>query len=228
MSTITIYDATGDVWTPNTGASINPVLPVEYKAINAADGSLKVLNNAAVNYAGGLVSVSKAIPAGAQFFGLDVTYLVQTGDLAHLARNEMDLKITTADGSSKAIPNQANFSAQQNADASWHWQLDPTGTGWVDSGYAPGPPAPDVPQTMQFRYWTDGAHWSVLGMCANGGTPFVPGAQFENIPMLTTNWTAGILAQLQTACIVTPWFLMETYLRVRIMASDQAIPWSLA
>src|SRR5215831_8332888 len=146
---------------------------------------------------------------------MDITYQVESLDLPHLGRNEMDLKITVIDGSGGALPNQANGSAQQNASENWMWQLDPTGTAWVDTGFNPGPPRTDILNQMGFRYFTDGTKWSVTGMNFNG-TTFTPGNQFQNLTMITTNWATGLHPQLQMEVMSAPWHLRQTYTKIRI------------
>lgn len=225
MNKSTVYDdCQKDIWTPKIAPDINPTAADDYKVYNTSTG-LVVLNSSQKEMGGGLVSNNYPVPPGTQFFGMDVSYIISSADLPHLGRNEMDLKITLASGSATPIPNQANGSAQQNASKNWMWQLDPTGKTWVDSGYTPGPPKPDVVNLMQFRFWSDGTKWSVTGLCANGGTPFVPGAQFQNLPMITTNWMTGLHPQLQMEVLNAPWFLRQTYTRVKIMSSDTVIPW---
>lgn len=227
MSTITIYDnCQAGAWTSRIAPDVNPVPADQYLSYVTASG-LVVLNASSQENGGGLVSSNFTVPANTKYFGMDITYLISSADFPHLSRNEMDLKITVVSGSTTPLPNQANGSAQQNASRNWMWQLDPTGTGWVDSGYDPGPPKIDVQNLMQFRFWTDGTHWSVTGLSANGDTPFVPGSQFQNIGMIITNWGTGLHPQLQMECQATPWFLRQTYTRVRIMASDAPLPWNL-
>jgi hypothetical protein len=227
MNKLTVYDhCEQDTWAGKIAADINPVPADSYQAYNTTAG-LVVLNSSSKEMGGGLVAPANdyPVPAGAKYFGFDVEFLVSGADLPYLGRNEIDLKITHVSAGNAPIPNQANGSAQQNASKAWMWQLDPTGTGWVDSGYAPGQPRTDSLNTMQFRFWSDGKHWSVTGLRMNLGTPFVPGAPFQNLPMIATTWGAGLHPQLQMEVLGAPWFLRQTYTRIRISAGDAAIPW---
>jgi hypothetical protein len=226
MGFLTIYRAELDTFSSKISSDVNASFSDSYKSYTTPQG-IVVLNDASKEFGGGLVSNNYAVPAGAKFFGMDITYNISADDLVHLARNEMDLKITLTSGSATPIPNQANGSAQQNFSEGGMWQLDPTGKTWVDSGYNPGLPTPGV-NRMQFRFWTDGTKWSVTGLRANGGTPFTPDpAKFANIPMITTNWGPGLHPQLQTEVFKAPWFLRQMYSQVWILASDIQIPWNI-
>ena len=219
MAPITVYDATADTWQPKIAPDINPVPSDSYECYNTPSG-LVAVNAASKENAGGLVSISYPLPSGAQFFGLDVDWNETAEDLPRKARNEMDLKVTLFSGASAAIPNQANGSLQWNATRKT-WQLDPNGTGWVDSGYTEPPVVGK--NSMALRLWSDGKHWSVTGLQLNGGPAFVPGAAFQNLPMITTNWSAGLHPQLQTEAQGTPWFLRSIYTCVLVMASATPI-----
>ena len=224
MSTLTIYKAETDIWNSKIAGDVNSTLSDQYLSYTTPSGII-IINESVKEFGGGLISQNYPVPANAKFFGLDVTYYISADDLPHLARNEMDLKITLVSGSATPLPNQANGSAQQNFSKGGMWQLDPTGKTWVDSGYNPGVPIPGV-NRMQFRFWTDGVKWSVTGLRANGGTPYTPDpATFANIPMLTTNWGPGLHPQLQTEIQQAPWPLRQQYSKVWVLASDAQIPW---
>ena len=226
MNSVILYDdCQRDVWHTRIAQDINPVPADQYLPYVCSDG-LWVLNASGIEWGGGLVSNDYPLPPSTQFFGMNVQFLISSYDLPHLGRNEMDLKITLKSGSAKPIPNQANGSTQQNASKDWMWQLDPDGKGWVDSGYAPGPPKPDVLNSMQFRFWSDGNKWSVTGLKMNDDTPFIPGSKFQNLPMITTNWTAGLHPQLQMEVMNAPWFLRQQYKKIQILSSQTEIPWS--
>jgi hypothetical protein len=221
MAVINLYDATQAVWNSHIAPDINKVPSVQFKALNTADGLL-VLNEADQELAGGLVSADFALPPGCQYFGMDTEWIESADDHPHIGRHEMDLKVTLVSGSAKALPNQANLSLEWNDDTK-QWQLDPTGKVWANTGYANAPVIGR--NVMKLRGWSDGVHWSCTGLQLNGGTPFVPGAAFQNLPLITTNWQTGLHPQLQSECIGAPYFLRILYPRVLVMASASAIGW---
>jgi len=216
-------DCQKDQWHSNYGPSINSVEPDNYLSYNTAEG-LYIINAASKEMAGGLISNDYPFPQNCTYFGMDIMYKISEYDFPHLARNEMDLKITVKSGASGAIKNQANGSAQQNFSKNGMWQFDPTGTGWVDTGFDPGLPSMYSENIMQFRYFTDGETWSVTGLNFNGET-FTPGKTFQNLPMISTNWGAGLHPQLQTEVQGAPWFLRQNYTKIRILASANPISW---
>lgn len=224
MNPIFVYDVTSAQWTANTSASVNPVPSDQYLWQHASDGSLVALSVNTKEMAGGLISTDVSpIPAGAQNFGLDVDWLETAEDFPHKSRNEMDLKVTLVSGSAKPLPNQANGSLQWNATKGM-WQLDPSGSTWADTGFTEAPVLGK--NRMQSRFWSDGTKWSCTSLRVNG-VAFVPGAQFQNQPMITTNWGAGLHPQLQTECQNVPWFLRTQYTRVLVSACVSVIGWNL-
>lgn len=228
MTTLIIYKAETDTFVSKISSSVNGVFPDQYLTYTTANG-IEILNASSKEFGGGLVSNNYPVPANTKYFGFDVTYNVAADDLVHLARNEMDLKITLVSGAATPLPNQANGSAQQNWSENGMWDLDPTGSTWVPSGYNPGLPQPGT-NRMQFRYSADLAagKWSVLGLRANSGAPFVPDpTKFANLPLITTNWGPGLHPQLQTEGWKAPYFLHESYSQVWISASDAPIPWEI-
>ena len=218
MSVTTIYDTVGDAWKSNIGPSINSVPSDAFFAQqDSVTGNLEVINQASKEMAGGLISENLPVPVGTKFFGLDVIIDLSAEDRPHLARCENDLKVTFQGGA------QANFSTQWNDDKQV-WQLDPSGQTWVDSGYTK--PLVVGRNKWQVRGSFDGSKWSVTGLRVNDDTPFVPGAAFQNLPAIQSGWGSGLHPQLQTEVRKAPWFLRESYERVRVLASDSAIPWS--
>jgi len=214
---ITVYDATSDPWRANTGSTINPVAPTSYKSYTVK-GGVVVLNDSGpgAEMGGGLISADYPNP-GPGYFGLDVDWWETNEDLPHVGRRENDLKVTFSGGK------QANGSCQWNATKKL-WQLDPTGTAWVDTSFTNAPSVGS--NTFQLRLQSDGSKWSVLGLSLNNQT-FTPPTQFQNLPMISTNWSAGLHPQLQTECQNAPWFLRSIYTRVWVMASANPIPWSV-
>lgn len=208
MNPISVYDVTGATWKPNTSASVNPVPADQYLSSSAPDGSLVALSVNTKEMAGGLISTDCPFIAG-PYFGLDVEWIETIEDLVHKPRNEMDLKITFGGGK------------QANGSCEWHatkkaWQLDPTGSSWVDTTFTAAP----VIGFNRFssRFWSDGTKWSCTKLSLNG-VSFTPGSQFQNVPMISTNWSSGLHPQLQMECSGVPWFLRTIYQRVWVMAS---------
>lgn len=210
----TLYNAIPSTWKANTSSSVNPVPADAYVSFVDSSGRLNVINQASKELAGGLVSTDIALPAGATYFGLDVVFDLSADDLAHYARGENDLKVTYAGGA------QANGSCEWNA-STGQWQLDPTGAGWVNTGFTQAPIAGR--NELQLRITYSGT-WSVTGIRFNG-TTFTPGPQFQNLAPIKTNWAAGLHPQLQMEAQQVPWYLRETYERVRVLSSSSPIPW---
>lgn len=219
MSATTIYEAAGDPWKTNIGPSINSVPSDAFPSFTDAAGYLQIINVATKEMAGGLISANYPVPAGAKFFGLDTVWWISTEDFPHLARHENDLKVTFPGGA------QANGSCQWNDDKKI-WQLGANdGSGWVDTIYAQ--PVVVGRNKMQLRIAFDGSKWSITGLRVNDDqNPLVPGPAFQNLPAAASGWGAGLHPQLQTECRKVPWYLRESYQRVRVIASDSAIPWS--
>lgn len=221
MPVLTIYETIGDAWKTNIGPSINSVPSDAFTAqIDPADGELAVINQASKEMAGGLISDNVPVPSGTKYFGLDVVIDVGAEDFPHLARCENDLKITFVGGL------QANGSCQWNADRGI-WQLGANdGSGWVDTAYKT--PLVVGRNTLQLRLAFDGKVWSFTGIRVNGDTTaYTPDlAKFANLPANATNWGPGLHPQIQTEVKKAPWFLREEYQRIRVLASDNPIPWS--
>lgn len=218
-TTLTVYEAINSTWKSNTSASVNSVPSDAYVSFLDSSHRLNVVNQASKEMSGGLVSTDLAVPVGARYFELDVVFDLAVDDLAHYARGENDLKVTFAGGA------QANGSCQWNA-STGQWQLDPTGKGWVNTGYTRAPVAGRNELQVQLTF--DGSRWTMTGLRMNQDpNPFVPGIAFQNLPAITTNWSAGLHPQLQTEVTGVPWYLREIYERVRVLASPQPIPWSL-
>lgn len=217
--TVTVYEGLKATWTSNTSASVNPTAADSFSsAVDPISGNLIVSNTSTKEFGGGLVSTNFAVPANAKHFGFDVMFYVSPDDFGHYARGENDLKITFQGGA------QANGSCQWNADVK-QWDLDPTGKTWVHTGYTAAPVVGW--NKLQIRVDFDGAHWSVTGLRVNDdATPFVPGAAFQNLPAINSGWGAGLHPQLQTEATHVPFVLRVSYSRVRVLASDGAIPWN--
>ena len=219
MSILTVYDTVGDAWKSNIGPSINSVPSDAFFAQqDAITGNLVVINQASKEMAGGLISANYPVPVGTKFFGLDTFFSISAEDRPHMARHENDLKVTFQGGA------QANGSCQWNDDRKI-WQLGANdGSGWVDTGYSQ--PLVAGRNKMQLRMAFDGAHWSFTGLRVNDDpSPFVPGASFQNLSANASGWGAGLHPQLQTEVRKAPWYLRESFERVRVLASDSPIPY---
>jgi len=227
-TTSTVYEfVKSSSWKSNTSASVNSVASDAFLSFtDPSTGNLVVINQGSKEMAGGLVSDQAPLPADytAKYFEAVFTFQISADDMPHLARHETDLKITLKSApSGTTLANQANGSCQWNADKRL-WQLDPTGKVWVDTGYTT-PPIVGT-NTLRIQFWTDGLKWSVTGISLNGERPFVPDpAVFANVPMITTNWGAGLHPQLQTELKGAPWYLREQYTHVIVITSDSPIPW---
>lgn len=214
---IILYDTLGDVWKSNIGPNINSIPSAAFTAsIDSDTGDLVVVNDATQEDAGGLVSDQIPLPANMTYFGLDVIFDLSQIDLNHFFRGENDLKITFPGGA------QANVSTEWNK-TTGDWQLDPTGKGWVSTGFKVSPAAGR--NKWQVRATFDGKLWSVTKLCFNG-EEFLPDSRFQNLPAIQTNWTPGLHPQLQTEVTHAPFYLREEYERVRVIAADTEIPWT--
>ena len=214
-------------WIMQGGANVNPVPADAFISSLLADGTLKVTNVSSKAFGGALVTNKRPMQtqAGASmpFVGMDMDVYVSSYDLANLARLEIDLKCVAkaAPNAATPIPNTANFSAQWNLDAkNGQWQLDPSGTTWVDSGFKPTL-APDTWTTLKFRFWMSAAagKWSILSVDW-GGVLFVAPSQFQNIPLLPSNWNAVAAIQLQTE-VFTPGSLTVLFRNIKLTYGDQ-------
>jgi hypothetical protein len=226
--TLAVYEFAQDAgWKSNTSSSVNPIPSDAFVSFaDKVTGNLTVVNQYSKEMAGGLVSTNAAMPSSftAKYFEAIYQFTISADDLGHLARHETDLKITLRSAPSGAtLANQANGSLQWNDDKKL-WQLDPTGKTWVDTGYKTPPIAGT--NTLKVQFWTDGSKWSVTGLSLNGEKAFVPDpAVFANLPLIVTNWGAGLHPQLQTEGKGAPWYLREQYTHVIVIASDSPIPW---
>lgn len=221
MPVLTIYETTGDTWRSNIGPSINSVPSDAFFAQqDAVTGNLEVINQASKEMAGGVVSENLPVPVGARYFGMDILLDLSVEDRPHLARCENDLKVTFTGGA------QANGSCQWNDDRKI-WQLGANdGSGWVDTAYAQ--PLIVGRNKVQLRLQFDGAKWGFTGLRVNDDpTPFIPGASFQNLTANASGWSSGLHPQLQTEVRKAPWYLRESFERIRVLASDGPIPWTL-
>ncbi|HEX5426515.1 MAG TPA: hypothetical protein VFW94_23410 [Candidatus Acidoferrales bacterium] len=220
MSTLHIYDRTRDAWGAHIAPDINKVESADYQAVTDSSGNLWSINEALQEMAGGLISPvgdSEILPTD-RYFGFDCKFLIPAVDLTHSARLEFDDKVTFSGGA------QANYSTQINQSKSGMIQLDPTGTGWADSGFAVTI-NPNAPNLYQVRGAFDGKVWSVLGLRFNG-QEFTPGSAFQNLSAIQTTWGQGMHGQLQTEAQDTPWILRVEYPCFRLLSGDGPIPWS--
>lgn len=228
IATIIFDHLEQDTWTPNNTTAVNPIPFDSMQGVyDPASGALAFSAVYSKNYAGGLLGHSIALPVlngrKFQFAAMNVRQLIPAYLNPPVARNEMDLKWTFP-ALKVPAPNQANGSSQIRPDTG-QWQLDPTGGAWVDSGYVPSTAQPGKWNVFQTRIWSDGtAKWSVTGLQCNAEPLFVPGAGFENLPLINTNWTPGLVPQLQWEGVLAPFAATVYYARVQVVISENAIP----
>lgn len=201
MPTISDDDLQKQPWTTNISADVNSVPAEGFRAMLTISGALKV-SNVGPQMGGGLVSCHRP------FYGaLGVTpmpYIQVQADryfadyeLPNVGRDEFDLKSVSKSGSMTQCANQANFSTQWNR-SNGQWQLDPTGKVWVDTGFKPTTEA-NAWFTTKYKLIMDTIKgtWGVLSVDWDNQHFDCP-SQFQNIPLLTTNWGVSSSLQCQT------------------------------
>lgn len=234
VRTITYDKLQNGAWTPRNDTSVNPV-PLDSMPVPALvssgprTGSLSFTGTYSKEQAGGLLSQDLPILLStAQFSALNVKLVPYSVFFQQFSRIENDWKWTVKSptSSSSPIANQANGSGQLKpvGPGQWSWQLDPTGQAWVDSGYIVKSLAPDVPNVLQMRMFCDGTKWGIAGLQLNNEPAFTPGPAFQNLPLIVTNWTAGLHPQLQWEGINAPATLVMYYDNIQVVASEAPIP----
>lgn len=220
MSEYRVYDVIKNAWQTNISDSVNKQKSTSFKAKVASNGHLLVVNEADVPMAGGLVSTNVDVPAGLTHFGLDLLLYLTPDHLKKLARSENDLKVTFPGGA------QANGSFQWNDDKKI-WQVGANdGSGWVDTPYKAS--LLIGVNRIQLRLYFDGKVWGFEGLSVNDDllSSWIPDKSFQNLPANQTNWTQGMHPQLQTECRDTPWYLVEEFAVVNVVAGTGMVPYS--
>lgn len=227
------YELLPATWSVNNTSSVNPinfdfVPPPTIVPSGSMAGNLLFMASYTRNLAGGMLSTNEALPAlpgrSFQYIAYNVWQYIPAYPDQTIMRDEMDVKWTLVSGSSSPLPNQANVSTQINTQTG-SWQLDPSGTAWVDSGYIPSTFKTGQWNLFQIRAWSDGKTvWSVTGLRCNQETPFVPGSTFQNIPLVSTNWGTGLHPQLQWEGGNAPFSATVYYSRVQLSVSEAPIP----
>jgi hypothetical protein len=237
IETITFDHLELDLWHPRSDLSVNPRPFDSMTGIyDPTSGALVFTGRYSQEMAGGLLSVD--IPASQYanptrkfaYSAFNVKQFIPAAPKQPVQRNELDLKETlfapplgSLDANGKpTIGNQANVSTQQRPDTG-AWQLDPDGKGWVNSGYVPKTAQEGKINVFQIRAWAD-TKWSVTGLQCNAETAFVPGPNFQNLPLIATTWTAGLHPQLQWEGALAPFAASVYYYRVQIQISEAPIP----
>jgi hypothetical protein len=219
-------------WKVNNTPAVNPInfdyCPPPSIASGAQAGSLLFMASYSKNLAGGLISYDIPFPPQSNrsfnYCAINVRQFVPAYPAGTFRRNELDCKWTAIPATNPVSANQANGSTQINTDTGM-WQLDPTGSAWVDSGYAPKTNALGQPNVFQIRLWSDlKSVWSVTGLQCNAEPTFFPGPQFQSIPLIPTNWSAGLHPQLQWEGGNAPFCATVYYQRVQVIVSEAQIP----
>jgi hypothetical protein len=219
-------------WTVNNTIQVNPipfdnpVPPPTLITSGPLAGALAFKATYSKNMAGGLISTGLAWPpvgcAGRslQYTALNIRSFIPAYPAGTIMRKEMDYKLTFAGGL------QANVSTQINKQpGNGQWQLDPTGKAWANTGYVPTTDGTGQSDLFQIRAWSDGLTvWSVIGLQCNNEFPFTPGAAFQNVPLIVTNWAESLRPQLQWEGANAPFTAETDYQRVQVIISDAPIP----
>lgn len=223
------------IWHVNNTSSVNVpnfdyLPPPSAVTSGAMKGSMLMMASYSQHMAGGLIGTDMPFPpagcSGRKFLyaAMNVRQQFPPYPDKTIQRNELDLKWTIIPATNPNSPNQANGSTQINAD-NGQWQLDPSGQTWVNTGYVPTSYVIGASNVFQIRLSTDGVKvWSVTGLQCNSEPPFIPGSAFQNIPLITTNWTAGLHPQLQFEGGNEPFCVTNYYWNVQVITSDAPIP----
>ena len=189
------------VWTTVSGLSINPIPADGFRAMNLADGTLKVAN---VGPAEGGALVSLPRPFLPVLTGINMPYIrvkcdrwYSSYELPNCAQDEFDLKVIYKGAPvGTSIPNLANFSTQLNR-VTGMWQLNPANGPWVDTGFKVDF-LKDQWQTIVYDFCLDliKMKWGVLAVNWGGMNKFSPPNAFQNLPLCPSNWGA-VIATLQ-------------------------------
>jgi hypothetical protein len=218
-------------WKVNNTIQVNPipfddpVPPPSLITSGPLAGALAFKATYSKNMAGALISTGLPWPPiGAQgrsfqYTALNVRMFIPAYPAGTIMRKELDYKLTFASGL------QANVSTQINK-SNGQWQLDPTGKTWANTGYVPTTDGTGKSDMFQIRAWSDSLTvWSVLGLQCNNEFPFTPGAQFQNVPLIQTNWAESLRPQLQWEGANAPFTAEIDYQHVQVVVSDFPIPW---
>lgn len=205
--------------------SINPVLAdsIDWVVVGggAYKGALDVIIKSTPELGGALISPQTDVPLPTSFkplfFGMNRRYEIMTGE--SVGRDEFDVKWTLPGGLQLNGSNQINWDPAKGG----MWQVDPTGSAWVDSGFKIGQlRGPD--ETMA-RWSTDGQKiWNIDALRSNDTTFTDLPASCKNIPLIKTSWGQGGHLQIQGEVENCPAFLHLRYFNVQLIISDQPIP----
>lgn len=219
-------------WKTNNTTAVNPI-PFDYLPqptlvgpSGNMPGSMLFMASYSQNLAGGLISYDISFPPKGctrnfWYAAFNVKQWIPPYPSGTFRRNELDLKWTIGAANT---PNQANGSTEINLDTG-EWRGDPTGNAWLGTGYFPKTFVLGQNNVFQIRLSTDGATiWSLTGLQCNDEAPYTPGAAFQNIPLITTNWTKGLHPQLQWEGGNAPFAATVYYPRVQVITSDAPIP----
>jgi hypothetical protein len=216
-------DLQNQTWGTNISAGVNSVLAEGFRAMNTPSGALKV-SNVGPEMGGGLVSCHRPYYG---MLGTTPTPYIQVQadryfadyELPNVGRDEFDLKCVFKSGSAAPCANTANFSTQWNR-SSGQWQLDPTGKIWVDTGFKPTTEA-NAWFTTKYNFKLDVAKgaWGVLSVDWDNQHFDAP-AQFQNLPLIVSNWGISSSLQAQTEVMLAG-AVTVLYHHISITSSDQ-------
>lgn len=151
---------------------------------------------------------------------------ISSFNLFNLWRFENDIKgvFTAAPNAASQIANVHNGSCQFKPvpAGGWSFQIDKSGGGWVDSGQQIAAiPADSLVQYETAMFMdTVNSQFSFLSFSLNGAVQAVP-ASMQKLPLQTSNWAAGLAAQVQVE-IVAPGSCQVIYQDPEICCSDVA------
>lgn len=227
-------------WHVNNTTQVNPI-PFDYLpqptlvTSGPQAGSMLFMASYSQNLAGGLIGTDIPFPpagcSGRRFnyAAMRVKQFIPAYPAGTILRNENDFKWTILPPTNPNTPNQANLSTEIS-DA-YGWRLDPSGKAWVSTGYFPSSLVYGQVNAFQITASTDGSTvWSVTGLKCNSEPTFIPTTDpsgkisFVNIPLITTNWSAGLHPQLQWEGGNAPFCATVYYGNVQIVTSDAPVP----
>jgi len=198
MILIQMTDLQVGTWSPNTGASVNPVPADAITGNDVIDNGQEVMQVTEVGtkqYAGGLVSATCPLPL---INGVPLPYIrakwkfklsQQAIDLLHAL--EMDLKpvFPPAPNSATQVQGTYDLSTQWNKIAQ-QWQIDDATYKWASTGIAENPLVADqwVSYTVDYKLdFTKKVHSVLRIQVGSAPAQDIP-TSMQNIPAMITNW----------------------------------------
>jgi hypothetical protein len=204
------------------------------------DSPMTFVNYSKVDYGGGLASKSYKppdfVPVNApMFFGMDWLIVIRADMWPRIPRLELDDKVMLANAANQTpVPQEQINESHQFNQTTGQWQYDPYGTGWVDTGFKPGPlmlssAGVILTNDIRFRWSWNGKHgpdgrWSSLMMSQNNEAFTLP-AKFQNLSLIAQDWGGPLRhPQIQTEYTgPLPGWHALTLLRGRLIHSTQPL-----